>query len=74
MKKPQHNFSVSSYFSISFFLSLPFGKPNNKLFQDMADMVRNVKVNYDLVTESIETSLQTKEKWILISKHWYKFE
>ena len=33
------------------------------------DMVKNVKANCDLVNESIETSLQTKKKWILIRKH-----
>ena len=38
------------------------------------DMVKNVKANCDLVNESIEASLQTKKKWILIRKHWYKFE
>ena len=37
------------------------------------DMVKNVKANCDLVNESIETSLQTKKKWILIRKQWYKF-
>ena len=37
-------------------------------------MVENVKANCKLVIESIETSLKTKEKWILIRKHWYKFE
>ena len=38
------------------------------------DMVKNVKANCDLVNESIEESLQTAKKWILIRKHWYKFE
>ena len=37
-------------------------------------MVKNVKANSDLGIESIETSLQTKPKWILIREHWYKFE
>ena len=57
-------------------LPLAFGKPNNKLFLNMPDtnLVKNVKANCDLVNESIETSLQTKKKWILIRKHWYKFE
>ena len=37
-------------------LSLPFGKPNNKLFLNMPDtnVVKNVKANCDLVNESIE--------------------
>ena len=57
-------------------LPLAFGKPNNKLFLNMRDtnLVKNIKANCDLVNESIETSLQTKKKWILIRKHWYKFE
>ena len=38
------------------------------------DMVKNGKANCDLMNESIEESLQTKKKWILIRKHWYKFE
>ena len=38
------------------------------------DMVKNVKANCELVNESIEESLQTKKKWILLRKHWYKFE
>ena len=33
------------------------------------DMVKNVKRNCDLVNESVEISLQTKKKWILIRKH-----
>ena len=37
-------------------------------------MVKNVKANCDLVSESIETSLKTKKKWILIMEHWYKLE
>ena len=37
-------------------------------------MVKNVKANCDLVSESIETSLKTKKKWILIREHWYKLE
>ena len=37
------------------------------------DVVKNVKVNCDLMNESIEGSLQTRKKWILIRKHWYKF-
>ena len=32
------------------------------------DVVKNVKANCDLVHESVETSLQTQEKWILIRK------
>ena len=66
------NFSVSHNFSV---LPLPFCKPNKKLFLNMPDinMVKNVKANCDLVNESIETSLQTKKKWILIRKQWYKF-
>ena len=51
LKKPRWNFSG---------LSLPFCKPNNKLVLNMADMVKNVKANCDLVYESIDTSLQTK--------------
>ena len=65
LKKPQHNFSI---------LPLPLCKPNNKLFLNMPNMVKNVKANCDLINENIETSLQTKGKWILIRKHWYKFE
>ena len=67
VKKPRHNFSV---------LPLPFCKPNKKLFLNMPDidMVKNVKVNCDSVNESIEASLQTKKKWVLIRKHCYKFE
>ena len=65
LKKSQHNFFV---------LYLAFCKPNNKLFLNMPDMVKNVKANCDLVNKSIEISLQTKEKWILIRKYWYKFE
>ena len=38
------------------------------------DMVKYVKANCDVVNESIETNLQTKKKWMLIRKHWYKFE
>ena len=38
------------------------------------DMVKNAKENCDLVNKSIETSLQAKKKWILIKKHWHKFE
>ena len=37
-------------------------------------MVKNVNANCDLVNENIETSLQTKKKWILIMKQWYKSE
>ena len=67
LKKLWHNFPA---------LPIPFYKPNKKLFQNMLDidMVKNVKANCDLVNESIEESLQTKKKWILIRKHWYKFE
>ena len=38
------------------------------------DIKANVKANCDLVNESIEASLHTKKKWILIRKHWYKLE
>ena len=65
LKKPRHNFCA---------LFLRFCKPNNKLFLNMPDMVKNVKANWDFVNESIEISLQTKEKWILLRKHWYRFE
>ena len=65
LKKLRHNFC---------FLPLTFCKPNNKLFLNMPNMGKNVIANCDLVNESIETSLQTKEKWILIRKLWYKFE
>ena len=52
LKKPRHNFSV---------LPLLFCKPSNKLFiKNMPNMMKNAKPNSDLVTESIETSLQTK--------------
>ena len=37
-------------------------------------MVKNIKANSDFVIESFGTSLQTKQKWILIRKDWYKFE
>ena len=37
-------------------------------------MVKKVKENCDLVKESTETSFQTKQKWMLIKKHWYNFE
>ena len=38
-------------------------------------MVKNVKANCDLVSGSIETSIKTKKKWILIIMgHWYKLE
>ena len=49
---------------------------NKSLFLNMSDtdMVKYVKANFDVVNESIETSLQTKKKWMLIRKHWYKFE
>ena len=40
----------------------------------MPNMVKNDIANCDLENESIETSLQTKEKWILTRKHWYKLE
>ena len=58
-----------------FFCFASFCKPNKKLFLHMPDidMVKNVKVNCDLMNESIEGSLQTRKKWILIRKHWYKF-
>ena len=67
VEEPRYNFSV---------LPVPFCKPNNKLFLNMPDkdVVKNVKANCDLVNESIETSLQTKKKFTLIRKHWYKFE
>ena len=49
---------------------------NKSLFLNMSDtdMVKYVKANFDVVNESIETSLQTKKKWMLIRKHWYEFE
>ena len=67
VKKSQHSFSV---------LPLPFCKPNKKLFLNMPsiDMVKNVKANCNFLNKSIETSSKTKKKWILIRKHWYKFE
>ena len=40
----------------------------------MPNIVKNVKANSDLVIGSIQTILQTKQKWILVRKHWCKFE
>ena len=67
LKKRQHSFSV---------LSLPFCKPNKKLFlnKPVRDMVKNIKANCNFVNESIKTSSKTKKKWIFIRKHWYKLE
>ena len=67
LKKPRHNFSV---------LPLPFCKPNEKLFLNMAgtDMVKNVKANRDLVNGSMEASLQTKKKMDTNQETLYKFE
>ena len=67
LKKPRYNFSV---------LPVPFCKAGKRFFLHMPhiDLGENVKTNCDLVNESTERSLQTKKKWMLIKKHWYKFE